>query len=259
MKSPILFIKSGKRFLMISTLFLPAWMMTGCLSVYTPTTPNTPLFTNKNELQAEGSVFLNGVNVKTAYTPIRHLAFQVNAQYARGWSENYHKYAEVALGYYYGFKNNFSIECYGGYGMGASCFSDGLFANETLLNSASGSYEKWYMQLNFGNRQLWRRGGMGLCARLANVRYTYTDANFRNLINTTSDHHSIEPYWFIYLNLSKHLDFTAHAGLTLIEGLSNEPYQATMSTNVLNTGIGFKYTFRYSGKKSNQEKTNLTP
>jgi len=59
---------------------LPVIILQGCASIYTPTTPNIPLFKNKNEGQVEATVFVNGLNLKTAYTPVRFLAIQINAQ-----------------------------------------------------------------------------------------------------------------------------------------------------------------------------------
>jgi hypothetical protein len=219
----------------------------GCRSIYTPTTPNTPLFKRGGEFQLESTIFINGLNVKSAYTPFNHMALQINGQYSQAIghpnpNRNYHKYLEAAVGYYYCFKDNFVMEWYGGYGQGASIFSDGIISNETLLVSAKGRYEKYYLQLNFGSRKLIPNGSLGISVRAGNVRYSYSYANLKYLTNTTSDHYLVEPYYFINLKMNKRLFFAAHLGITIIQGLSNEPYKATMRTSIVNLGVGFKYT-----------------
>ena len=221
-------------------------VLAGCRSIYTPTTPNVPLFKEKNEFQTEVTTFLNGYNLKTAYTPIRYFAVQINGQFSQSLDKSnpdrhYHKYLEGAIGYYHCFKDNFVMECYGGYGQGKSNFGDGIISDETLLVLAKGHYEKYYIQLNFGTFKVPKKGRMGICVRAGNVRYTYAYANLKPLINTTDDHYLIEPYWFMNVYMSKRFFFTATTGITIIQGLSTEPYQATMRTNLINIGVGFKY------------------
>lgn len=235
--------------------------VTGCRSIYTPTTPNVPLFKEKNECQLEATIFLNGLNIKTAYTPVNHLAFQINGQFSQSFDKpnpdrNYHKYLEAALGYYHCFKDNFIMEWYGGYGQGKSVFGDGIISNEALLISAKGHYEKYYLQLNLGTLRLIKNGKLGISVRAGNVRYSYTDANLRSLINTTDDHYLIEPYYFINLKMNKRLSFTGTIGITIIQGLSNEPYRATMRTNIINIGAGFRYTLGAYKKHINEGITN---
>jgi hypothetical protein len=156
----------------------------------------------KNQFQIESTAFFNGLNLKTAYTPINHLAIQANGQYSQEFDQpnpnrKYHKYLEGAIGTYYCFKNNSVIELYAGYGQGASIFGDPIVSNEMLLVWAKGHYEKYYAQINFGSHKLVDHGLIGVSIRAGNIRYSYTDANFNWLINTTADHYSLEPYFFI--------------------------------------------------------------
>ncbi|MDI9341604.1 MAG: hypothetical protein QM534_13620 [Sediminibacterium sp.] len=222
--------------------------LVSCRSIYTPTTPNTPLFQNKKQIQIESTAFTNGLNLKTAYTPINHLAIQLNGQYSQEFDQpnpnrKYHQYLEGAIGTYYCFKNNSVIELYGGYGQGASKFGDPIISNETLLVRAKGHYEKYYAQINFGSHKLIDDGLIGVCIRAGNIRYSYTDANFNWLINTTADHYALEPYFFINNKITKRLSFVGNFGLTMIQGLSNDPYAATMRTSILNIGFGLRLSF----------------
>lgn len=231
------------RLLYVNLLLL--FVITGCRSIYTPTTPNIPLFKDENEFQTEATIFFNGLNLKMAYTPVKHIAIQVNGQYSQEFNQQnpdgqYHKYLEGAVGAYYCFNDDLVFEVYGGFGQGMSIFGDGIISNEELLTRAKGHYEKYYAQFNIGSRQLLRHGRIGACIRVGNVHYTYTDANFKWLVNTTSDHYLIEPYAFINLNMGQRVAFVGNLGITIIQGLSNKPYKASMRTNIINIGVGFK-------------------
>lgn len=223
-------------------------LFSNCRSIYTPTTPNTPLFTDKKQFQFESTAFFNGLNGKLAYSPLKHFAIQVNGQYSKQFDQpnsniKFHQYLEGAIGFYHCFKNKSIIEFYSGYGQGASTFGAPIISNETLLIWAKGHYEKYYGQFNIGSRKLIDDGLVGFCVRVGDVRYSYTDANFPWLINTTADHITIEPYFYYAQEINKRLSFVGSFGITVIQGLSNEAYQATMRTSLVNAGLGLRISF----------------
>jgi hypothetical protein len=229
--------------LLVKSLGFLAIALSGCKSIYMPTTPNAPLFQHENQGQVEFTGFFNGMNLKTAYTPVNHFAVQANGHYVRQFSNSFpdppqHKYLELAAGGYHCFRNKTVIEFYMGYGQGKSVFQDNNLTS-SLLVSAKGHYKKVYAQINLGHHKL-NNDMYGICLRVADIRYTYTDANLADLVNTISDHPSIEPYFYLSMKVADHLSFIGHVGLTFIEGDKKQSEEVTMRTNFVNVGVGLR-------------------
>jgi hypothetical protein len=234
-------VKNKSHFLLLAMI---ASGLSGCRSIYMPTTPNAPLFQREDQGQVEFTGFFNGMNLKTAYTPVNHFALQANGHFTQqftdpGVEKKHHRYLELAAGTYHCFRNNSVIEFYIGYGEGSSVFHDGSGLTTTPLITATGHYKKLYAQINFGRHHI-RKGVIGMCLRVGDVRYTYTSANIESLVNTTIDHPSIEPYFFISRKVADHLSFITHFGITILDGSVALTAEPTIRTNYLNVGVGLR-------------------
>ncbi len=219
--------------------------LVGCKSIYMPTTPNVPLFQQENQSQVEFTGYFNGLNLKTAYTPVNHFALQANGHFVQQFSQpaperQHHKYLELAAGTYHSWRNNTVIEFYTGYGQGISVFQDNNITSfNSLLVTAKGHYKKAFAQINLGHHRV-NKDMFGFCVRAAVIRYTYTDANIPTLINSTIDHPSIEPYFFLSRKVADHLSFIGHVGVTLIKGNVKAGDEPTIRTNYVNIGVGLR-------------------
>lgn len=94
-----------------------------CSPEYIPTMVNTPLLSNKGEVQAVIATGTSNFDFQGAYAITDYLGVMVNGSYANSTSDTtdeYHKHfiMEGALGYYNTFGNVGRYEIYGGYGFG---------------------------------------------------------------------------------------------------------------------------------------------
>lgn len=125
--------------------------LSSCSSIYVPTTPNIPLFKVGGEFQIESSVLSNGLNVKSAFSPLNHIGMQLNGHYfyqiLQTSNPNYHYYIDGALGLYQNFNDKFFSEIYFGYGEGKSSFSDQFYGGEQGITIGIGDYKKLIARL----------------------------------------------------------------------------------------------------------------
>jgi len=227
-----------KKYFPYSIVYILILGLFSCRSIYTPTTPNVPLFQNRNEFQFESSIFTNGINAKIAYSPIKHIGVLLNGQssYSGQYEKpQYHYYSDGAIGYYLNINKNHVGEIYFGYGSGESNFGDPFNGSEYELTIAKGYYDKLYSQINWGF--LSKKGNVfGASVRIADVRYTYIHTpNFGWLNGNTYSHFSAEPYFYFKLKMTKYLSIVNYFGLTLITG-----NHKTIRTNLLNCGTGIR-------------------
>jgi hypothetical protein len=218
-------------FLLLSILILSC-----SRSIYTPTTPNIPLIQNKYEFQFESTIATNGLNIKTAFSPLNHFSLQLNGQYTYSskYSEpQYHEYIEGAIGSYFKPNDQLLIEMYLGYGAGASNYGDAGSFSVHRLTLAKGHYRKEYFQFNIGTPISKHRGSLGGCIRIGNVSYTYESSRIANLTGNTYNHLTIEPYMFLKIYAIREIGFVTYFGFTFVEGIDK-----TIRTNALNFGIG---------------------
>ena len=219
-------------FLLINLLLSSCWS-----SIYTPTTPNIPLFHNRNEFQFESSAFGNGLNLKTAYSPVNHIGLQLNGQFYPfiGDSPGYHNYTEGAIGYYHNINNKFFLELYVGYGEGKFDFYDAFNGSDYDLTLAKGSYFKKYAQIDFGYITH-REHTFGSSLRFCYLNCSYLEApTYPWLVNNSYHNFGFEPYFYFNFRIIKNLSIVHYAGFIIINGENK-----TIRSNIINGGIGLR-------------------
>ena len=120
---------------------------------YTPSSPCVPLFKEKNEVRATGSIGTGDeTDTKTAqvaYSLTNHLAISANYMEARGGnfdSKNGARgnYKDISLGYFRPVRDRFVFEVFTGYG-----YSNQLH-HYSEDESAQLSFQKYFIQPSFG-------------------------------------------------------------------------------------------------------------
>ncbi|MDP2423298.1 MAG: hypothetical protein U1C46_09265 [Bacteroidales bacterium] len=131
-----------------------ALFITSCKLIYFPTTHNTPMLSQKGELQLSGLMdgSLN-FELQSAYAVSDNVGIMLNGSYKSFWlmnkdynfAEKPHTCAEAGIGYYKPFVNGGMFEIYGGGGIGR--------VHGNVLNEVTGEHEiksgtltKFYVQ-----------------------------------------------------------------------------------------------------------------
>lgn len=120
-------------FLVIKSLFIGRFLVfiaafsilliNACAPAYIPNVINTPLLTNKGELQVAVYSGTSNFDQQFAYAASDHLGFMLNSSFANNFDTpaNYkhmHKFVEIGSGYFTRLENNGRFEVFGGFGGG---------------------------------------------------------------------------------------------------------------------------------------------
>lgn len=131
---------TSKYFVFISFIFL----FISCAPVYIPNAVNTPMFREQHDASLQGSAGLNGYDVQTAYSPIKHLGIMGNISFYESNNYSYNFY-EGGAGYYNTFEEFGCYEVYGGFGNGKSTLYKNIFAD-----TITGQYNRIFLQPSIG-------------------------------------------------------------------------------------------------------------
>ena len=139
-------MKELKFFLPVALLcFLTT--LTGCFPTYLPNAVNTPLFSEKGEIEADVHASLNGWNVQGGYAVTDHVGVIANAQFNRGRvsgldslgvsSEELfkHYFVEGGAGYYGKIGSIGRYGAYGGFGGGSTSSWDAFFLSDNTFDT----------------------------------------------------------------------------------------------------------------------------
>jgi hypothetical protein len=114
-----------KKKLLYSRIGLPAVLLifVSCAPAYVPNVINSPMFSNKGELQASGHGGIAGFDPQVSYAITDHLGVMVNGSFADRTSDstdnyNKHRFIEAGAGYYQKIGSIGRFEAYGGGGFG---------------------------------------------------------------------------------------------------------------------------------------------
>lgn len=202
----------------IRLLLLPAvLLLNACSVLYAPMAPNIPLMEGRNELQIEVGIASDGASFKTAYSPVNHLAIQVNGH--SGFVHGDRWEISGALGGYIVLADIVHMELYGGYSYANVDFAQSAPdpAYNPLL-SASGYYHKPYGQFDFGLSSKSKKFYGGFCFRASYMDFYFTAAHNRaySYQEGTHDYGMIyDPYAFINFRIFYNLSMSLYAGVTI--------------------------------------------
>ena len=95
----------------------------GCATVYVPNVVNTPLLSNKGELQVSANLGTSGFDPQFAYAITDNIGLMLNGSFANRTSDSTsdfhkHSFVETGVGYYTSVGENGRFETFGGLGFG---------------------------------------------------------------------------------------------------------------------------------------------
>jgi len=106
-----------------TTVLVLTFLLVGCAPVYIPNVVNTPLLSNKGEIQAAINTGSSGFDPQIAFAITDNIGVMVNGSFRNSTSDtsnNYHKhnFGEIGLGYYKKINLNSRFGIYSGLGYG---------------------------------------------------------------------------------------------------------------------------------------------
>jgi len=119
-----------------------------CAPVYIPNTSNTPLLTNKKEVQASIHAGTSGFDPQFAYAVTDHMGIMLNGSFLNSTSDSTdsyhkHKFVEAGAGYYSHFGTRGKFETFAGAGFGKI---DALY----WLSDSNVSFTRYFIQPSVG-------------------------------------------------------------------------------------------------------------
>lgn len=113
-----------------------------CSPSYVPNVVNTPLLSNKGEVQMGVHTGFSGIDPQLAYAVTNHFGLMLNGSFANRTSDstdNYHKhrFGEMGVGYFTEFLDNGRFEVFTGFGAGdlRANLENGLFYSFSDVNA----------------------------------------------------------------------------------------------------------------------------
>ena len=147
---------------------------------YVPSAPNTPLLTEKNDLnfnvmRASGPKF-TGAEIQAAYLPWKHAG--ISASYSIGSNKGYMQYDrfEIGSGYVTKFAGGWHFETYAGLG-------NGKISNSHYTGSSRINFNHFFLQpaMMISNKK--KTVQLGLVSRFEGVHFTVIDTSFNKFNN----------------------------------------------------------------------------
>lgn len=139
--------------------------LNSCAPLYVPNVVNTPMLSQKDDLNAAINFGFSGTDIQSAYAVTDNIGIMVNGSFMNQVSDssiNYHRhiFAEVGLGYFKPLGRFGLFEVYGGYGLGRinsyqssagfSSYAD-TYVNRFFIQPAIG-FKSDYFELSFAPR-----------------------------------------------------------------------------------------------------------
>jgi len=238
-----------------TTLFLSS-----CSSLYMPNVPNTPLFTQNDELYASANVSLKGnLSLNTAYALGNNFAVMANASYIKKNKEKKdfeQSMLEAGVGYFttFGPSNNRIFEIYGGYGRGDSyrVLSDLTYDGPIPRESQDITFDKYFVQVDYSSK---RKSSLKLSSKRFPLSYgtalrisyvTMDDLKMTGVTPIKEDNIFIEPIFFTRMRLDDNFQLQYTSGSNF--GLKNRKY-LTAGNSVFTLGIVYNLGGKNSVKK----------
>lgn len=127
-------------------------LLSGCAPLYIPNTVNTPLLSNKGEIQGAVYAGTSGFDPQLAYAITDNIGIMLNGSFENSESDttdDYHKHQlfELGVGYYKKLSDKGRFEIFGGYGFG----NINVYTENAIFNSVTDvNSNKFFIQPAFG-------------------------------------------------------------------------------------------------------------
>lgn len=242
------------------SLFLVPLLLASCSSIYMPNVPNTPMLTERGELNAAGHVTLKGnVSVNSAYAASDHFALLLNGSVMNNnkpKKDFQHNLIETGAGYFttFGPDKNRIFEIYAGLGKGNSerVYKDLSSAGTTIEDRQEINFNKTFFQVNYSSK---RRQDLkifgarfplnyGTSLRISHVKMTEFLRN--NVKQAKEDNIFLEPVFFTRMAISNGVQIQYTSGSNF--GLKNRKF-LTAGNSVFSLGL----VIGVGGRKLNTE------
>lgn len=189
--------------------------LSGCVPIYVPNTVDAPLLRNADQVRLAANAGLTGLDVQSAVAVTDAIGIMANASFgSKSWEDslsyNIHHYFEGAAGYYLPLSSLTTFEMYAGAGTGKSISSDTWNNKPSGQVRATGWYNRYFLQMDFGANT--KIVGGGFAMRASYVHFIKIDAeNGREYRNV--DAYFAEPTLFASFG-SPYVRFTGQMGLS---------------------------------------------
>jgi len=149
-------------------------LVCSCAPAYVPNRVNTPLLTNKGELQVSVSFGTSGIDPQVAYALTDNIGLMANASFLDNTSDesstsySFHKhfFIEFGPGYYRNLQNGFKFETFTGVGLGKI---NGEYDNILWTSRVDVKNTRFFLQPSFGYTS--KLLDIGLSTRLVAVSF----------------------------------------------------------------------------------------
>ena len=134
-------------------VLIVAMTFIGCTPLYIPNVVNTPLFSNKNEIQASVHYGTAGFDPQIAYAITNNIGVMVNASFEKEQSDSTslfphkHAFGELGVGYFKKVTEKQRFEIYGGYGIGKIEYE---VSENSLVELAKINTNRFFIQPAYG-------------------------------------------------------------------------------------------------------------
>jgi hypothetical protein len=181
----------------ICWLFLSVFVVS-CAPLYVPNVVNSPMLSEKGEVNASIHAGTSGFDVQTAYAMTDHIGIMINGSFASKDSStdtdyHEHKFGEFGCGYFTSIDNVFRFSTFAGLGMGKANASDTyeFFGDHEL--TAWGYYNRFFAQTSIGAATDFFDAGLCLRGSYVNFyRFEYGSLEH----NKNKDNFFLEPVLF---------------------------------------------------------------
>ena len=224
-----------------------------------PNVPNTPMFTQKDELHASGHMSLRGnISLNTAYAFSDNFAVMINGSYINQNKERKdfkQGMLEAGVGYFttFGPENNRIFEVYAGMGSGNSkrVLSDLTYDGAIAVESQDIDFDKFFVQVNYSSKK--KRSlnlfgdrfplNYGTALRMSYV--TMDDYKMTGVTPIKEDNIFLEPIFYTRMRLNDNFQLQYTTGSNF--GLKDRKY-LTAGNSVFTIGA----VYNLGGKKLKQ-------
>lgn len=223
-------------------------LINACSSLYMPNVPNTPMLSQKGELNAAGHISLKGnVSVNSAYAASEHFGIILNGSLmnnSRPRKEFSHNLIETGAGYFtaFGPDRNRVLEFYAGFGKGNSerVYFDKNSAGLVTEDRQKVNYGKKFFQVNYSSKRkkdLKLFGARfplnyGTALRISQVKMNEFMRN--NIEQEKEDNIFLEPVFFTRMAISNAVQIQYTSGSNF--GLKNRKF-LTAGNSVFSLGL----------------------
>jgi hypothetical protein len=159
-----------------------------CAPAYIPNTINTPMLSNKGELQVALNSGVSGFDPQVSFAISDHVGIMANASFdnqTNDSTDNFHRHAfmEAGAGYYTHLGNSGRFEVYGGMGLGNT---QGQYNGIWWVSNANARLMRFFIQPGIGFSTPYADGGIAtrmVAVNLHQDEYTSTGLFFEPVLS----------------------------------------------------------------------------